>query len=282
MMLAYSSTNEGSANMNIKSLSLGFAALTMIAAAQTTFAARELSPLCQAANAVQNQQILPYNVTNNVYPIYGTGYAGETYTVELVEVTHPFLSSFFADYYHLSPYANINQDGMNIVVGQQSSFTLPSDASMKIELWYYSDPTAHINVTMTCTAGPDVIPPAPGEEMTAGIPCDNVDDGRLNSSPALDCAAPVAVYWSDAGLDVYSVNPDNGDGVFTVRLTQAEIDAAGEGNVLLAEIANPYTGDVVRVYKLAGGLIQINTTYADGKEYTIQFDGEGTLNHIAA
>jgi hypothetical protein len=267
MILTYSSDIEGIVNVKIQSLSIGFAALTMFAAAQTTFAARELSPLCQAANAVQNVQILAS--LNDSLQLVGVGYAGETYNVQIVEASHPYFGSFYATYIETDTNFYVNQDGFSAHAGDNASFTLTGDHELLLDLWYYGFPGDTVNVTVTCTAGPTV------------TGCGNVTDGRLNSSAALDCAAPVAVYWSDAGLDVYSVNPDNGDGVFTVRLTQAEIDAS-VGTVLLSEIANPYTGATIRVYKLEGGLIQINTIYADGKEYTIQFDHAGMLNHVAA
>jgi hypothetical protein len=247
--------------------------ISIFSGAQRISAENSLSPLCKLANTMRNSTLLSSNGRVTIQVI-AVGYPGEHYTVEVVDAEDPSNGSLIIDYMETDTRIYLHHDVILPHVGMSDSYTLPEEHELGIILMYKGVDRVTLKLTITCT--PTVI------AETVSNECNNISDGRLNSSPALDCAAPVAVYWSDAGLDVYSVNPDNGDGVFTVRLTQAEIDVAGEGNTLLAEIANPYTGDVVRVYKLAGGLIQINTTYADGKEYTIQFDGEGTLNHVAA
>jgi hypothetical protein len=121
----------------------------------------------------------------------------------------------------------------------------------------------------------------------ADPPCDNLFDGRINRNQALDCAAPVAIYHdSETGrLDIFGIHPDDGDGIHLISLTQAQINAIGVPNdapVLLGSAVNPNSGATVSLYRLPTGEYQLSTTYPDGKDYIIVWDGNGNAYHIAA
>ncbi len=137
-----------------------------------------------------------------------------------------------------------------------------------------------ITVAASCGLPAAAAPPAP--LVVSLPPCPHLQDGRINNDPALDCAAPVAIYTGS--LDVYSVDPQTGRGYLTLRLSDEEIAAAGTpaSNTLLAQAANPFTGHAISVYALTTGEIQLNTFYADGKPYTVVWpaDRPSALYHL--
>jgi hypothetical protein len=108
-------------------------------------------------------------------------------------------------------------------------------------------------------------------ESGPGASCGNLSDGRLNNDPARDCAAPIAVYVEAGTVKIYGIDPDNGGGVLAVALSADELHAfsASGVNQLLAEVNHPSTGRSIQVWWLASGEIQIITSYADGKAYSI-------------
>lgn len=109
------------------------------------------------------------------------------------------------------------------------------------------------------------------------VPC-LVSDGRLN---AYHCGSPLAIYCVGEGIDIYSVDPESGEGDLVVRLSKADIEAVGipEGeNATLIEV------DGVLLSRLTDGKFQINTHYPDGKPYIIAWDGcpDGTGVEVLA
>jgi hypothetical protein len=122
-----------------------------------------------------------------------------------------------------------------------------------------------------------------GSGATFNIPCANVSDGRVNNSPDLDCAAPVAIYQS-SGLDIYGIDPDSSKGDLSLRLSSDDIDKVGvpSVNTLLASGTIAATGQPIHVYRLTSGEYQLDTFYADGKPYSIIWDDEGHLRHVTA
>lgn len=97
-----------------------------------------------------------------------------------------------------------------------------------------------------------------------------VGDGRLNDD---FCGYPVAIFWVDGSLHIYSVDTVSGGlsagrGDLTLDLSQLDLPACA---------VNPYTGQPVCAYELDtwSGEIQINTAYADGKEYIFVVGNRG-------
>jgi hypothetical protein len=132
------------------------------------------------------------------------------------------------------------------------------------------------------------LPPLPEALEAAPSPsCENVADGRINNSTALDCGAPIAIY-DVASYDIYVINPGSGTGVFAIHVGDDVLNAPrdpAEGNVLLENGTNPFTNQPIRVDWLAAtNEIQVSTSYADGKPYIVAWpvDGPEQLYHIAA
>lgn len=105
-----------------------------------------------------------------------------------------------------------------------------------------------------------------------GISFDNCtgggfSDGRLNNGGD-QLAAPVAVYSSDDGIEVWTINPESGDGRLLFVATNEEIDAAGSDpaeNTLIEQAEN------VALYRLTGGAFQLNAFKLDGTLYEFRF-----------
>ncbi|MCB9451973.1 MAG: hypothetical protein H6672_11075 [Anaerolineaceae bacterium] len=121
----------------------------------------------------------------------------------------------------------------------------------------------------------------------AGQTASNVLDGRLNNDPVLDVAAPVAIYQNGGTYTIYAVNPDTSEGVLALRVTSRQYLAAvmvaeesGVGNYLIKSATNPFTGQLIAVYLLEDGTLQLNTAYADGKFYSISWTQSGELYHL--
>jgi hypothetical protein len=105
--------------------------------------------------------------------------------------------------------------------------------------------------------------------LTAAIPaaaqsrgCGTNDD-RINYDT---CGAPVAIYLRGDNIIVLAASPD-------ARPAQLAVEASrggpipANGNVILAEGSNPFTGKPVIVSRLTTGEYQLNTQFADGREY---------------
>ncbi|MEZ4667659.1 MAG: hypothetical protein R3E39_07050 [Anaerolineae bacterium] len=112
------------------------------------------------------------------------------------------------------------------------------------------------------------------------LPC-QINDGRINNLPGDDCGATVAIYLKP--LRVLAINPVTHRGEGVITLTQEEIDAVGvptESNVLLAQGYNPYTSQLISVYRLTTGEFQLNTWQDDNKPYTVVWDLNGNLYYL--
>lgn len=94
-----------------------------------------------------------------------------------------------------------------------------------------------------------------------------IGDGRLNDGGD-QLAAPVAVYDTDQGLDVYLINPENGNGDKIFTVTDAEVAGVGDAptqNTLLDGAKG------VGLYRLTSGEFQINATNFDGSPYVFDW-----------
>lgn len=116
--------------------------------------------------------------------------------------------------------------------------------------------------------------PEPDAAPDAFSPALNLLDGRLNDHQAFDIAAPIVLYENEGAVDIYSVNPELGTGVFTFRILPEDVAAAGlpAEPVLLFSGANTSSGQPLDVYVLPTGELAIHTFYADGKPYIIVWD----------
>jgi hypothetical protein len=116
---------------------------------------------------------------------------------------------------------------------------------------------------------------------TVGEAACQINDGRINNLPGEDCGSPVAIYLSP--LRVLAVNPKTQRGEAVITLTQEEIDAIGvpvESNVLLAQAYNPFSSELISVYRLTTGEFQLNTWHDDRKPYTVVWDVNGNLYYL--
>lgn len=117
---------------------------------------------------------------------------------------------------------------------------------------------------------------------TVGAPTCQINDGRINNVPGVDCGSPVAIYLNP--LRVLAINPSTNRGEMVITLTQEAIDAAGvptDSNVLLAQAYHPYNSQSVAVYRLTTGEFQLNTWHDDNKPYVVVWDVNGNLYHLA-
>ena len=117
-------------------------------------------------------------------------------------------------------------------------------------------------------------------------PCDNLYDGRINRNPALDCAAPVAIYYDSATnrILVYGINPDDGEGQLIAELDLSEYDntPAPETNETILVTTHPWYSTPLVISRLSTGEWQLATTYADGKDYIVVWSSPEALYHLAA
>nr|PZN49721.1 MAG: hypothetical protein DIU68_19565 [Chloroflexota bacterium] len=132
--------------------------------------------------------------------------------------------------------------------------------------------------------------PAPVSAVSAASdeapPCDNLYDGRINRNPALDCAAPVAIYYDSATnrILVYGINPDDGEGQLIAELDLSEYDntPAPETNEIILVTTHPWYPAPLVISRLSTGEWQLATTYADGKDYIVVWSSPEALYHLAA
>ena len=121
------------------------------------------------------------------------------------------------------------------------------------------------------------------------LACDNVYDGRLNNSPAVDCAAPFVLYRlpPDANgmgfVDIYGVG--NGQSSLVLHLPSIlwELAPPARDKTLLDIAGNPNNGQPIGVYLMLNGEVLIESNYADGKPYVLRYDPDGTpqIIHLA-
>ena len=119
--------------------------------------------------------------------------------------------------------------------------------------------------------------------------CSNVYDGRLNNSPAVDCAAPFVLYRlppDENGMgyvDVYGV----GSGRSSLLLHQPsihwELAPPARDKTLLDIVGNPNNNQPIAVYLMLDGEVVFESSYADGKPYVLRYDPDGAvlIQHIA-
>lgn len=107
---------------------------------------------------------------------------------------------------------------------------------------------------------------APAEEEHERPPtcAELVADNRVNSD---DCGSPVAIYLGS--LEVYSINPETGEGVLDLRVSDEVLEhsTVPEVNMLLAEGVNSFNGQPITVWRLSTGEFQVNSTNPDGSPY---------------
>jgi hypothetical protein len=170
----------------------------------------------------------------------------------------------------------------------------PWSLVVQIDSFVGGNPQDRATATVSCPAGGTPYTVTPISSIDISVPslppvvggavvpvC--INDSRINRLPNVDCAAPVAVYRSDAGLSIFGINPSNSRGTESLFITSAEIDEVGipDSNTLIASGTNSATGQPIHVYRLASGEYQLNTYYADGKPYIISWDSDGNVRHIA-
>jgi hypothetical protein len=116
---------------------------------------------------------------------------------------------------------------------------------------------SHVTISYTRTYSCKV-PPGP--------PCFE-SDARINND---DCGALVALYQDGTFIDAYGIDPASGEGVLVFRF---DLSTAGDvtENTLIAEGTNPFNGQPIRLYKLAGGGYQVNTTQPNGEPYAFSW-----------
>lgn len=91
------------------------------------------------------------------------------------------------------------------------------------------------------------------------------NDDRINYN---DCGAPVAIYQRGNRILVLAASNDS-------RPAQLALEAARGGpipanaNTIIVEGANPFSGKPVILSRLTTGEYQLNTSFADGREYIV-------------
>jgi hypothetical protein len=96
------------------------------------------------------------------------------------------------------------------------------------------------------------------------------EDGRMNPDPS----APIVIYPGPP-IEVWAVDPNISDGVEAFTITQEAINAVGvptDGPAVIYSGLNPITYRPITVYRLTTGEVQINTYYADGKPYVVNWN----------
>ena len=117
-----------------------------------------------------------------------------------------------------------------------------------------------------------------------GPPCDNLFDGRINDSQALDCGAPVAIYH-DAELNIvyiYGINPDTGDGQLAAAIPLATVPTDASANQIAVATTHPWFPAPLVFSRLSTGEWQVTTSYVTGKPYIVVWSTQEDLYHLAA
>lgn len=96
-----------------------------------------------------------------------------------------------------------------------------------------------------------------------------LDDGRINPHPQ----APIVAYANPVRL--YAINAaDNSEGTLMEVITSDEKPESGW--LLLANFTNPFNGQPVELYRLSDGRYRMETSYADGKPYILEWNADGS------
>jgi hypothetical protein len=201
--------------------------------------------------------------------------AGETLIIQTVEFPQPEFVPLGTDQIILE--LNDNPVGTSSFPGM-IQYTASSTGLFQFHV--YSDGFESFGAALfSCITG--------GSGPSAGAPCANVYDGRINNSPSLDCAAPIAVYINHDinTLDIYAVDPDGGQGQIILRIPLSEFEGElPSANELIDNANNTFTNWPVWVYWLAdSNEIMVSTFYQDGKRYIIVWpvDDPTQLHHDA-
>jgi hypothetical protein len=95
-----------------------------------------------------------------------------------------------------------------------------------------------------------------------------IGDGRINDGGD-QLGAPVAVYRTDQGIEIYLIDPDDGHGDQIFVATDDEVVAVGDSP---AENTIIDSASGVALYRLTSGEFQINATSFDGTPYSYIFE----------
>ena len=162
--------------------------------------------------------------------------------------------------------------------------SLPYSAATTIE-WFVAYECDTQQIVFSCTGSYGTCPQnAATLFQTGGGPgpsCLSTPDGRLNDSPAVDCAAPVVLYRDSGGIDIYGINPSNSQGILLIEIAPSQYEGSPSETTLLEEVVNTASGQPIQVYQLAGGGIQVNAFYRDGKPYSVSWTPSEGLTHLA-
>ncbi len=96
-----------------------------------------------------------------------------------------------------------------------------------------------------------------------GVAC-QIDDGRINSN---DCAAPIAIYDTANGFNIWAIDSVSGKGSWSLTLLDQDIPDPGTSNQELIAAVHMFNGQMIRVYLLTTGELQVNVNDAEGKLY---------------
>jgi hypothetical protein len=114
--------------------------------------------------------------------------------------------------------------------------------------------------------------------------CSNVYDGRLNNSPAIDCAAPFVLYRlppDENGMgfiDIYGIGNGQSSLLLHVPSILWELAPPARDKTLLEIVGNPNNGQPIAVYLMLDGEVLIESNYADGKPYVLRYDPDGIVS----
>ena len=123
----------------------------------------------------------------------------------------------------------------------------------------------------------------------SALACDNVYDGRLNNSSAIDCAAPFVLYRlppDENGMgyiDIYGVGSGQSSLLLHLPSILWELAPPARDKTLLDIVGNPNNGQPIGVYLMLNGEVLIESNYADGKPYVLRYDPDGAVSilHLA-
>jgi hypothetical protein len=170
-----------------------------------------------------------------------------------------------------------NNVGVSYNSHQHLRFTTNPEAAVVREEPGYIEFAGPFTGTVTGTFGGgadmqyDFAPPSRTVSISCGSGIPQILDGRENS---YDIGAPVVVYLKDGFVEIYAVDQADSEGVLWKKMgfadylkfpvsTPAEPGLSGN---------SPTIGKPITVYHLEGRKFQLNTFYADGKEYIFRFE----------
>ncbi len=126
------------------------------------------------------------------------------------------------------------------------------------------DSQNYFGVTLECR------PESHGNSGGNGPIAGNLLDGRINKSPDVDVAAPIAIYQDkDKNVTVYAIDPATGNGTQVLNWTWSAISGQGVpsgANLVLADITT--NGLRIVFSRLTSGELQVNV-YGAGNPYLV-------------